>query len=639
MPQHRSIESQKINELAPRKSTLAASLLIVAVFLLFVAVFATQYRNTRLREVSEWVTQTHGMIAMAHTLRSSLDTAAMLQRQLLAGQSFESPVAYRAALGRVSIVVDTLRKMVIDSDRRSLILKEKINPLALAQLQTWENQLQQLASPSAGLTVAGLKRTRLLDSIHTNINRFIKSEHAQLATRDEQLEREYRFTNVFRSVYLSVIITVCVIAYLTIRRQQNENYRLVASLAQANAALEFRVGKRTEELQKVNEELLDNVGVIRKLNASLDQHNERLSESLSEIKSLYDFAPCGYHTVDKNGVIIRINKTELDWLGYTEEEVVGKMRVSDVLTSASFARREIAVEQLKKEGLLENLEFDVVRKDGSVFPVIMNTVAHFDVNGEYVENRSSMFDISERKILEKKVQEANDYLMRINEEKNKFVGMATHDLKNPIHAIGGLVQLMKTSGNLNADVLEFVNHIEVSVNKMKALISKLLDLNRIEREASMVQLQSVNLKELLSRVMTTFQEPAAAKKIELVLQAPSNVTEFRSDPSLIEQVLDNLMSNAIKFSELGKKVFLRATKMGSYLVFEVEDQGPGIKENEVPKLFGSFQRLSARPTAGESSTGLGLSIVKRVVDALGADIKVSSTEGKGTTFSVAVRIS
>ncbi len=216
--------------------------------------------------------------------------------------------------------------------------------------------------------------------------------------------------------------------------------------------------------------------------------------------------------------------------------------------------------------------------------------------------------------------------------------MVSHDLKNPIHAIGGLAQLMKASGTLDADLLESVKHIEASVSKMKALISKLLDLNRIEQEASFVQKQAVNLKELLAKVMSTFNSPAQKKGIELILEVPSGVDEFRTDPSLIEQILDNLMSNAIKFSNSDKKVWLRAIKMGSYLVFEVEDQGPGIKESERPKLFGTFQRLSARPTGGETSTGLGLSIVKRIVDALGADIKVSSDEGKGTTFRVAVKM-
>lgn len=630
--------SQPETERAPRSSSLAANLLIAAVALLVVALFATQYRNTRLRQASEWVARTHDVIAAAHSLLSSLDTAELFQRQLLTKQPFDDQAAYRSAVQRVHAVADSLRKSVADSDRQSVLLREKIDPFTRAQLQVWESQLRQPLPPSDDFSAVDSKRSPLLDSIHVHVNSFIKNEQAELISRDRQLESEYYFTNVFRSVYLLLIIAICITAYVTIRRQQRENSRLVASLAQTNAALEFRVEKRTAELQNANEELISSVEVIRKLNESLDQHNERLGESLKEIKSLYDFAPCGYHTVDKHGIIVRINRTELDWTGYTEGEVIGKMKASDMLTEASARKRDLMIEQLKQEGHLENLEFDIVRKDRSVFPVIMNTVAYFGSDGEYVENRSTMFDISDRKDLEKKVHEANEYLLRINEEKNKFIGMATHDLKNPVYGIAGLAQMMKVAGNLSADQLDSVNHIEASANKMKALIAKLLDLNRIEQEVNFVQKQTVSLKELLRRVMRTFENPAAEKGIELVLEAPSGVVEFRTDPSLIEQVIDNLMSNAIKFSAADRKVWLRAVKMGNYLVFEVEDQGPGIKETELPKLFGSFQRLSARPTGGESSTGLGLSIVKRIVDALGADIKVTSTEGKGTTFHVALKM-
>ena len=113
--------------------------------------------------------------------------------------------------------------------------------------------------------------------------------------------------------------------------------------------------------------------------------------------------------------------------------------------------------------------------------------------------------------------------------------------------------------------------------------------------------------------------------------------EFSTDPALLEQVFDNLISNALKFSALGKKIWVRSKKIESEITFEVEDQGPGISKEEVPKLFGAFQRLSARPTGGETSTGLGLSIVRRIIDTLGGEIKVTTEVGKGTVFSFMIK--
>jgi len=114
--------------------------------------------------------------------------------------------------------------------------------------------------------------------------------------------------------------------------------------------------------------------------------------------------------------------------------------------------------------------------------------------------------------------------------------------------------------------------------------------------------------------------------------------EFLTDQSLLEQVIDNLVSNAIKFSSPDKMVWLRAKKLDRHLVIEVEDQGPGINPEEIPKLFGTFQRLSAKPTAGEESTGLGLSIVKAIVQALEGEVRAASELGRGTIFTVVLKL-
>ena len=232
-----------------------------------------------------------------------------------------------------------------------------------------------------------------------------------------------------------------------------------------------------------------------------NKRTQELKETLDEVQFLYDRAPCGHHSIDPNGVIIKINKTELEWLGYSEAEVVGKKTANEFLTKASQEARDKAIETLKKVGHLENLEFEFVRKDGSTFPVLINTIAYFDANGNFLLNRSTVYDISHRKQLEQKLEEANAYLTHLNEEKNRFLGMAAHDLKNPINAIFSLSQLLKRSTNLKEGDLEYLNLIEGTVVKMKMLIEKLLDINRIEQFGSLVQAQSVNMETFLNRVM------------------------------------------------------------------------------------------------------------------------------------------
>ena len=431
-----------------------------------------------------------------------------------------------------------------------------------------------------------------------------------LANRIGTLKKDYLINDIIRFTFLSGVAVICFSAFLTIRQHQKENQILVDDLEAAKTTLELRVDQRTQELK----------------------------ESLKEVQFLHDHAPCGHHSVDSTGLIIKINKTELEWLGYPEEEVVGKKTVSDFLTKASLEARDKAMETLKKVGHLENLEFDFVRKDGSTFPVLLNTIAYFDDKGNFLQNRSTVNDISQRKKLEEKLREANAYLTHLNEEKNRFLGIAAHDLKNPINSIFSLVQLMKRSDNLKEADREYLNFIEITVTKMKSLIEKLLDLNRIERSGSLVQMQAVNIQLFLDNVLKTFSEISRKKNISLILDNQTGPFEFVTDQSLLEQVIDNLVSNAIKFSPPGKMVLLRTKRNEQQLIIEVEDQGPGIKPEELPQLFKTFQRLSTKPTGGEVSTGLGLSIVKAIVQALGGQVTAASELEKGTIFTVVLNI-
>ena len=502
--------------------------------------------------------------------------------------------------------------MTIDNPRQLDLLDQKIIPLTTLQTQRW---IENLKESSVGLknyisSIGDRNRNALLDSIHRFTSNFIENEKLLLTKRNSTLKNDYLITDIIRFTFLSGTAVICFGAFFTIRNQLRENKALVADLEVANANLELRVEKRTEELK----------------------------ESLDEVQFLYDQAPCGHHSIDPNGVIIKINKTELDWLGYSEAEVVGKMTANDFLTKASQEARDKAIETLKKVGHLENLEFEFVRRDGSIFPVLINTIAYFDTNGNFLLNRSTVYDISQRKQLEEKLKEANVHLTHLNEEKNRFVGIAAHDLKNPINAIFSLAQLLKRSTNLKEEELEYLGFIETTVTKMKMLIEKLFDLNRIEQSGSLVQAQTVNMETFLNRIMKSFSEISKKKNITLVLNNEVGEFEFMTDQSLLEQVIDNLISNAIKFSSPDKMVWLRAKKLDRHLVIEVEDQGPGINPEELPKLFGTFQRLSAKPTGGEESTGLGLSIVKAIVQALDGEVRAASELGRGTIFTVVLKL-
>jgi signal transduction histidine kinase len=229
----------------------------------------------------------------------------------------------------------------------------------------------------------------------------------------------------------------------------------------------------------------------------------------------------------------------------------------------------------------------------------------------------------------------NEKLTAANVEKNRYLGIAAHDLRNPLSSIRGLSQLLMEDAVDPPEQREFHTTINRTSDEMLGLVNDLLDVAVIESGKLDLRLKEVDVATLVRQRVHQLEPLARNKKISLDVDA-DGAQHANIDPARFSQVIDNLVSNAIKFSPLESRVQVVLRQAGNGLTFSVQDQGPGIPESERKLLFRSFQKLSARPTGGEKSTGLGLAIVKRIVDAHGGTIEVESTPGKGTRFSVAV---
>ncbi|MCZ8215965.1 MAG: HAMP domain-containing sensor histidine kinase, partial [Cyclobacteriaceae bacterium] len=171
---------------------------------------------------------------------------------------------------------------------------------------------------------------------------------------------------------------------------------------------------------------------------------------------------------------------------------------------------------------------------------------------------------------------------------------------------------------------------------MKSLVSNLLDINKIEQGRAALEKEEIEIKHLLTTQQDIFKEVAHRKGINLIIEDHTENLSFNADNEALNRILENLLSNAIKFSDASSYVRLKVSTTPTHVKFEVRDQGPGISKDDLPKLFGKFQRLSARPTGGESSSGLGLSIVKELVDLMKGKISVETAENEGTSFIVEI---
>jgi len=244
----------------------------------------------------------------------------------------------------------------------------------------------------------------------------------------------------------------------------------------------------------------------------------------------------------------------------------------------------------------------------------------------------------DKEIMERtyKLQKSNEALIKLNQEKNEFLGIAAHDLKNPLCAIQGWAEMIASDcAEMEKDeIVDVTNLIGESSRQMFELISNLLDVNAIESGKINTSLTQMDLFVVMQKLVVHYTKQAQVKEILLHFQPQENQSLVFADKNIVHQILDNLISNAIKYSPYGTHVYIRMSQNDKMVRCEIQDEGPGLNEIDQKKLFGKFTRLTPKPTGTEHSTGLGLFIVKKLVNAINGKVWCESELGKGTRFFV-----
>jgi signal transduction histidine kinase len=228
---------------------------------------------------------------------------------------------------------------------------------------------------------------------------------------------------------------------------------------------------------------------------------------------------------------------------------------------------------------------------------------------------------------------SNQVLSDLNQEKNTLMNIVAHDLKSPLNRISGLTSILEMEAGLSADQKDYVKLIKDSTRSGLDLITDLLDVNALEEVNAAPQRKEVSVQKLLEEKIKSLKMAADNKSIQLECKNEVHQVVV-TDEGYLSRILDNLMSNAVKFSPRGSVIVVKAKVEGNAMVLSVKDNGPGFMDEDMPFLFQKFKKLSARPTGGESSNGLGLAIVKTLVDRLRGDIKLQSTRGNGSEFII-----
>ncbi len=363
---------------------------------------------------------------------------------------------------------------------------------------------------------------------------------------------------------------------------------------------------------------------------------EALATKEAQLRLAMENMPGAMFVVDENLDLVLVNDRYKEFYGHPDGLLAEGNSMTDVLRFemeqgilvGDGTPEEIMEQRIASFRAQEPSEFEDVTPDGQTMHILRKPAP-----GNHMV--SVVTDITELKKAEEKLRSTNDELQELNELKNRFMGMAAHDLRNPLGAIRSMSEMIMIM-DLGAETeKEFVTSINNVSNQMLDLINDLLDVAAIESGNFDLKWEAGDLAELLRSRINLVQFHASAKDISISTDIPE-IPTIAFDHARIGQVLDNLLSNAVKFSEAGSVIDVAMRVRSKFIEVAIKDHGQGIVEDEIDQLFMPFELLSATPTAGEKSTGLGLSIVKKIVDSHNGNIRVDSVLGKGAEFTLSL---
>lgn len=361
---------------------------------------------------------------------------------------------------------------------------------------------------------------------------------------------------------------------------------------------------------------------INKTLRAQNQVENELSRVARNTKDLYDNAPVGYHSLDENGKFVEINQTELAWLGYTRTEVIDKLNFNDILTDKSKTVFQHSFQEFLRTGAVHDVEFDLVRKDGQSFPVILNSTAIRNADGQYIKSRSTVVDNTERK-------KAQDRAMDLKEELEGFTYSVSHDLRAPLRSIIGYATILKEEyyEKMDTEAKRITEVIIRNTARMGQLIDDLLDFSRLGRKP--VSFTTIDMKETVEQIMRSQTAHDKERKLDIKIL---DLEPARADLAMIRQVWINLISNALKYSS---KKEVAHIEIGSFIqdnkkIYYVADNGAGFDMKYSDKLFGVFQRLHKMNEF--EGTGVGLALVKTIIKRHGGEVWAEGKVDQGAKF-------
>ncbi len=368
---------------------------------------------------------------------------------------------------------------------------------------------------------------------------------------------------------------------------------------------------------------------------------EELSRAKALLDSVVESIPVGLYVKDASDLTyVRVNPAAEQILGFREEELRGRRSLDVFPPELAQPFEDWDREVLAGRSRVDAPEAPLALGGGEPKIVHTTKVPILDDAGRPAYLLGIAEDVTERRLAEQQrealvaqLEEQNEQLLELDRMKDEFVALVSHELRTPLTSILGYLELALEEGELSADVQHFLDVAQRNSNRLLRLVSDLLFIAQVQAGKLNLDVGAVDLLRLVTECAETALPRAVEKSVVLTVDA-GEAPAFRGDSTRLGQVLDNLVSNAIKFTPDGGTIQVRLRSDGSRAVIEVEDSGLGIPEAELPHLFERFYRTTTVTHLAIQGTGLGLPITMAIVEAHGGTIAVESVEGVGTTFRV-----
>ena len=366
-------------------------------------------------------------------------------------------------------------------------------------------------------------------------------------------------------------------------------------------------------------------------------------------EELFENAPCGYLSTLIDGTIVQTNQTFIKMSGYTRQWLLSGRRFAELLTIPGRIYHDTHFGPLlHMQGFIKEVAFDLLRADQHHLPVTVNAIRKSSLAGGDGLILMTIFDATDRRQYEKELllarrraeeaieaeRAAKEKAERAIRVKDDFLAMVSHELRTPLNAILGWTQILRSERGLSDDQREGLTVIERNAHVQTELINDLLDMSRIASGKMRLKVQDVHLSDVIEAALNTSRPAADAKGLRLQKVLDPTVV-VAGDPGRLQQVFWNLLINAIKFTPTGGFVRVVMRRVNSHIEVSVIDSGQGMTEEFLGHAFEMFRQSDSREAQKSAGLGLGLSIVKSLVEMHGGSIRAwSEGLGKGSTFFI-----